>query len=178
MDPDSVVPDTFFETCGLRVLMALRRIIRAVDIYSRKLNEEFKITAPQLICLYTIGKSQGITLSALAQEVSLGISTVNGIVDRLEEKGLVTRSRSCRDRRKVIIGVTEHGREVSKAAPALLQDRLSSALRELPELEQATIALSLERIVELMEARHLDTSPNLMPGAAPDTPPNVREACL
>ena len=156
--------DVFFETCGLRVLMALRRIIRAVDIYSSKLNSEFKITAPQLICLYSIGQEDGMILSELAKKVNLGVSTVNGIVDRLEEKGYLKRTRSETDRRRVVLSITSQGLDVAKSAPVLLQDRLASSLRQLPDLEQAAIALSLERVVELMEAEHLDTSPNLVSG--------------
>jgi DNA-binding MarR family transcriptional regulator len=156
--------DIFFETCGLRVLMALRRMIRAVDIYSRKLNNEFKITVPQLICLYSIGQEDGMILSTLAKQVNLGVSTVNGIVDRLEDKGLLKRTRSEKDRRRVLLNITQQGRDVAKSAPALLQDRLAVSLRQLPDLEQAAIALSLERVVELMEAEHLETSPNLIPG--------------
>jgi DNA-binding MarR family transcriptional regulator len=156
--------EVFFETCGLRILMSLRRIIRAVDIYSSKLNSEFKITAPQLICLYSIGQEDGMTLSELADKVNLGNSTVNGIVDRLEEKGFLTRTRSETDRRRVILSITSRGMDVAKSAPVLLQDRLASSLRQLPDLEQAAIALSLERVVELMEAEHLDTSPNLVSG--------------
>ena len=157
--------DDFFETCGLRVLMSLRRIIRAVDIYSHKLNNDFKITAPQLICLYSISQKNGLTLSALAREVNLGISTVNGIVDRLESKDYLTRTRSETDRRRVTLCITKQGQDFAKTAPALLQDRLADSLRKLPNLEQATIALSLERVVELMEVAQLDASPNLMPGA-------------
>ena len=156
--------DVFFETCGLRVLMALRRIIRAVDLYSRKLNSEFRITSPQLICLYSVSRKDGMTLSELAKKVNLGISTVNGIVDRLEEKGFLTRTRSEEDRRRVVLSITGLGQDIAGAAPALLQDRLADSLRQLPDLEQAAIALSLERVVELMEAGHLDTSPNLVLG--------------
>jgi len=153
---DNLREDVFFETCGIRVLMALRRIIRSVDVYSRRLNDEFKITAPQLICLYSLRREEGLTLSALADRVNLGISTVNGIVDRLEDKGLITRTRSQSDRRRVELNITEEGRDVSRSAPALLQDRLAASMRELPELEQAAIALSLERVAELMEAAHVD----------------------
>jgi hypothetical protein len=59
--------------------------------------------------------------------------------------------------------LTEAGRNVTRKAPSLLQDRLSDALQNLPELEQVTIAMSLERVVALMEVEHLDTSPNLVP---------------
>ncbi len=155
--------DEFFETYGIRVLRSLRRIIRAVDIHSRKLNNEFHITAPQLICLYSLENHGNMTLSDLDKDVNLGTSTVNGIVDRLEEKQCLTRTRSSEDRRKVVLAITESGREVTRQAPMLLQDRLSASLRQLPELEQATITLSLERVVELMEAEYLDASPNLLP---------------
>jgi DNA-binding MarR family transcriptional regulator len=157
--------DKFFETYGLRVLQALRRIIRAVDIHSRKLNHDFNITAPQMICLYSLDKAGQITQSELSEKVSMGISTINGVIDRLEKKGLVNRQRDTVDRRKVFVSVTDSGRELTKSAPLLLQDRFSNALRNLPELEQAAIALSLERVVKLMEAEHLETSPNLVPNS-------------
>lgn len=164
-DNQNKTPDNFFDTCGMRVLKALRRIIRAVDIHSRKLNNEFSITAPQMICLYSLVRGEEMTQSELSKEVSMGISTVNGVIDRLEKKGLVARERDAKDRRKVFVRVTDSGRELTKAAPSLLQERLSDSLRVLPELEQAAIALSLERVVELMEAGHLDASPNLVPNS-------------
>ncbi len=156
-------PDDFFENYGIRILSSIRRIIRAVDIHSRKLNNDFNITAPQMICLYSLVKEGQITQSELAQKVSMGMSTINGVIDRLEKKELVIRERDTKDRRKVFVRVTDTGRELTKSAPSLLQDKLSFALKQLPELEQAAIALSLERVVQLMEAEHLEASPNLVP---------------
>ena len=154
--------DEFFETCGLRVLKAIRRIIRAVDIHSRKLNNEFNITAPQMICLYALAKGGQMTQSELSKQVSMGTSSINGVIDRLEKKELVIRQRDTKDRRRVFVAVTDVGKEITQSAPSLLQERFSDALRSLPKLEQAAIALSLERVVELMEAGHLDASPNLI----------------
>ena len=67
----------------LRILRSIRKMIRAVDIHSRKLYHEYKITTPQLICLHSLQREGPMTLSRLAGEVSLGLSTTNGIVDRL-----------------------------------------------------------------------------------------------
>ncbi|MFG0249940.1 MAG: MarR family winged helix-turn-helix transcriptional regulator [Phycisphaeraceae bacterium JB051] len=159
----SRMTDDFFAKYGFRILRAMRKMIRAVDIHSRKLNTEFKITAPQMICLYSLMQDGPMTLSALAESVSLSASTTNGIVDRLEKKEFLVRQRDHVDRRKVYLHITDTGRELTTQAPALLQDQLSDALQHLPELEQAAIALSLERVVELMGARHLDASPNLVP---------------
>jgi DNA-binding MarR family transcriptional regulator len=155
--------DDFFALYGFRILRAMRKVIRAVDIHSHKLNTEFKITAPQMICLYSLMQDGPMTLSALASSVSLSASTTNGIVDRLEAKGLLLRQRDHVDRRKVYLHITDAGRALTHQAPALLQDQLADALQKLPELEQAAIALSLERVVELMGAGHLDASPNLVP---------------
>lgn len=161
----NVVSDEFFDKCGMRVLKSIRRIIRAVDIHSRKLIKDFDVTAPQMICLYTLGDEREMTQSELSRQVSMGISTINGVIDRLEKKGLVIRERDTKDRRKVFVRVTDSGKELTKAAPSLLQEKLSNSLRSLPELEQTAIVLSLERVVELMEAEHLDASPNLVPNS-------------
>ncbi len=91
------------------------------------------------------------------------MSTINGIIDRLETRKLVKRRRDNSDRRRVWLEVTESGRKLAESAPILLQDRLSNALRRLPVLEQAAIALSLERVVALIRAEGIDASPNLVP---------------
>ncbi len=145
----------------IRVLRAFRRIIRAVDLHSRRLLAEHDVTAPQLVCLLTIVESGPMTATDLAKQVFLSPSTIVGILDRLQEKGLVGRERQMRDRRLVMVSPTEAGKKVACRAPSPLQDTLADALGKLPELEQATIALSLERVVELMEAADLSAAPIL-----------------
>jgi DNA-binding MarR family transcriptional regulator len=148
----------------LRILRALRRIIHRVDQYSRQLAAASQITAPQLICLMEIANHGPITGTAICRGVHLSPSTVVGIIDRLEEKGWVTRERASGDRRLVQVMVTAQGRKVLDQAPSPLQQSLADALNALPELEQATIALSLERIVALMEAQEIDAAPILTSG--------------
>ena len=155
----------------LRVLTALRRIIRAVDIHSRKLSTRHRITAPQLVCLLEVVAHGPVTASALSKLVHLSPSTLVGIVDRLVAKDLVTRRRDDLDRRRVLISPTETGTELARNAPSPLQDTLSVALSELPEHERDELALSLERIVDLMEARHLDAAPMLETGPIDEQSP-------
>jgi DNA-binding MarR family transcriptional regulator len=147
-----------------RILSALRRVVRSVDIYSKKLNTELGLTTPQLLCLHALAKSESMILTDLAREVHLGVSTVNGIIDRLEAKHFLTRNRSAEDRRKVGLQISFAGREVIAKAPSLLQDKLSASLAELSDSEQLAITESLELVVKLMEAEKIDASPNLFPG--------------
>lgn len=148
----------------LRILRSLRRIIHSVDLYSKQLAATNQITAPQLICLLHVVNNGPVSATTIGREVHLSPSTVVGILDRLEEKGLVERQRSREDRRIVRITATREGIELTKKAPSPLQQTLANTLSELPELEQATIALSLERIVSLMEAPEVDAAPILATG--------------
>ena len=158
---DLSAPEIPAERYDLQILQALRKVIRGVDIHSRKLAGTHDITAPQLICLITIAEEGPLSLKQIAQRVFLSPSTVVGILDRLEAKGLVLRARDTRDRRLVSVTTTVRGRELVKAAPSPLQEGLANALKNLPAIEQATIALSLHRIVELMEVDAIDAAPLL-----------------
>lgn len=136
----------------LRILRALRRITRSVALHSRQLAACSHITAPQLVCLRTVIDRGPLTATAISREIHVSASTVVGILDRLEDKGLIKRERGREDRRIVFVSATPAGIELAAATPAPLQKKLADALNALPELEQATITLSLERIVDLIEA--------------------------
>ena len=169
-------PEVPAEQFDLKILQSIRRIMRAVDIHSRKLRARCELTGPQLVCLSAVTDRGPLTVSAIADLVYLSPSTVVGILDRLEKRGLVQRERDTRDRRVVNIEVTSTGRRVVKRAPSALQDGLHAALKSLPRLEQATIAFSLQRVVDLMEAGDIDASPileagNLVPPVNSDSGP-------
>lgn len=140
------------ERYDLRILRSLRRILRSVEVYSRKLAQEHGVTVPQLICLLKIDELGALTIKELSEEVFLAPSTLVGIIDRLEKQDLIERRRSARDRRKVRISLTEGGIALLQRSPSPLQDSLTRAIDNLPELERATIALSLEKVTDLMEA--------------------------
>ena len=160
-DETSTVP---IERYDLRILQSLRRIVQAVDIHSRCLSVKHQVTAPQLITLLAIAKHEPLTMVRLSKEVYLSPSTLVGIIDRLEAKHFVVRERSKQDRRQVCISITPEGRAFAEEAPSPLQETFANALSELSPLEQATISLSLERVVSMMEAEQVDAAPILQAG--------------
>jgi len=141
-----------------RLMRSIRRIIRAVDQHSKALHHQEDITTPQLVCLSAVIKHGPLTLKALSKDVDLSSSTLVGIVDRLELKGLVTRQRSVQDRRQVMITATDLGQQTAHRSPSPLQQKLTQTFSTLPELEQATLALALERVVSLLGVEQLDAS--------------------
>ncbi|MDH5561377.1 MAG: MarR family winged helix-turn-helix transcriptional regulator [Deltaproteobacteria bacterium] len=152
------------ERIDLKILQSLRRIIRAVDQHSKRLASEVSLTSPQLVCLLAIEELAPVGQKTLSEKVYLSPSTLVGILDRLQAKGLITRERSKIDRRAQVICLTPQGHDIIARAPSPLQDKLVNALYNLTELEQSTICLSLERIVELMEVQDIDASPLLDTG--------------
>ena len=135
--------------------------MRAADVQSRRLAAEYNITGPQVICLQTVHDDGPITATALAKLVHLSSSTVVGIIDRLELRGWVQRERSVKDRRQVLIHVTDAGNELLTRVPSPLQDRLASGLAQLPAREQVELATAIERIVELLEVPDFGAAPLL-----------------
>lgn len=139
-----------------RIFIALRQIIHATDKYSRKLRNDFKITIPQLVCLNCIAENSPISASEISKQIHVSKSTLVGIIDRLEEKGFVTRVRNTKDRRQVFIEITSNGKGMIKEAPSLLQDKLTEKLALLTETEQKKIANSLEKLVDMMDAETIE----------------------
>lgn len=162
----------------LRILRAIRRIIRSTDLHSKWLATEYGVTVPQLLCLMKLVESGPMTVKALAGEVYLSSSTLVGILDRLELRGHVRRERGTQDRRVVLIHPTEAGKELIRHSPTPPQDHLTQALLQLPASEGALMAGSLERIVDLLEIRQVPAAPILETSSDlakenPGIPPNI-----
>lgn len=148
-----------------QMLVALRRVMRAVDLHSRKLMQSHGLTGPQALVLQEAVKGTGISAGELAGRVSLSQATVTDIVSRLEQRGLLSRQRSSEDRRRVLIQTTAAGREVIATAPPLLQETFVRRFVELRSWEQMLLLSSLQRIAELMDAEGLDAAPLLSSGS-------------
>jgi DNA-binding MarR family transcriptional regulator len=145
------------------VLRSLRRIIRAVDLYSRKLLAVHGLSAPQLLCLRQLAEHGPMLSGTLAAAVSLSPATVSGILDRLEQRGLIERRRQQDDKRRILIALSPAGLDVVREAPPPLQESFLFKLRALPESQQAQIDRTLKKLVAMMAAEDLDSAPLLAP---------------
>ena len=152
------------EVIARDVVESMRRIIRAIDLHSRSLVTTYGLTGPQLMVLRKLAGDDPVGIGDLARSIFLSQATVTGIVDRLERRGLVTRSRSASDRRRVMVAATSDGRAVLAQAPPLLQEHFIAAFTTLPPTEQEQVLAALKRIVKLMEATDLEATPILATG--------------
>ncbi len=111
------------------------------------------LSPPEAMLLRTAARSTDATVLGLAEECGLGGSTAVGALDRLEQSGLVQRDRDRDDRRVVRVRLTEQGREIAEALPALatrLEDELTEGFSA---AERETLRANLVRLTETLGAR-------------------------
>jgi DNA-binding MarR family transcriptional regulator len=133
----------------------LRRVVQVVHGYSKRAEHVAGLTGPQLWAIKVLAESAPIMISELARRMYLHPSTVIGILDRLETRGLVKRARSTEDRRVVTVGLTRRGKETVKKVPSVAQGLLLNGLEELSDKDLNMIAKGLELLVGILGAQRM-----------------------
>lgn len=162
------------EDIGDKVIIALRRVIRAVDLHSRTLAQSHGLTGPQALILKALRQGR-LPAGELATRVSLSQGTVTDILIRLEQRGLLMRIRDTADKRRVLVEATAAGMILLQQSPPLLQERFVERFNNLHEWEQTQLLSSLQRIAAMMDAEDIDAAPVLSSGSMRATARDVEE---
>jgi DNA-binding MarR family transcriptional regulator len=117
------------------------------------------LTGPQLWALKILADRSTLRVSELARQMYLQPATVVGIVDRLERKGLLTRTRSTEDRRTVDLHLTDGGREVSEKAPDVAQVMLLRGLDELTDEQFSRVEEGMKQLTRMLGAEQIVPQP-------------------
>jgi DNA-binding MarR family transcriptional regulator len=142
-----------------QIVIALRRISQAIDVWSRRLWQDYGLTSPQLATLRELLAGKNVSPMTLAAALHLSQPTVTGILGRLEQRDLIRRARSSTDRRSVVVSVTEEGRRLAAKAPPLLRDQFRHELAKLPHRQQSEILRVLQSVATMMQAPDVANSP-------------------
>ncbi|MFT6194515.1 MAG: DNA-binding MarR family transcriptional regulator [Cognaticolwellia sp.] len=143
------------------LLISLRKVIRAIDLHSKHLNKTSGLTSPQLLIMLEIDKEYSINSSQVAKKVNLSPATVTNIIDRLENKNLISRVRYTKDKRKVGLYLTDDGKALLLKAPQALQQHFIEKFSNLEQWEQSQLLSSMERLSNMMDADKIDAAPLL-----------------
>lgn len=100
------------------------------------------LTSVQFAALVTLRDHPGIDQATLAGHIAYDRVTMGGVLDRLVDKGLVTRVTSPRDRRARVLSLTPEGARVLAAVEPLVEDLQDEILGDL-SAEEATVFLTL-----------------------------------
>ena len=147
-------------------LVALRRILRATEIFGRELARSAGLTAVQFRVLQVVAESgkSTATATAISSRMRVSQATITALVDKLVSHGMVKREKSQVDRRQTDIVITELGRRTIEDSPDPLQQRFVRRFHDLEDWEQALLVSSLERVAAMLDAEDLDAAPVLETG--------------
>lgn len=112
-----------------------------------------------------IAKGGHSTPTELADALHLSPQTMAGILQRLEQRGMIQRERDASDRRSFMVRLTAEGIAAEAKAPQLLRDEFMVQLQKLPLWEQTLMLATLQRIAHMMHADQFEPVPFFETGA-------------
>ncbi len=130
---------------------SISQIISLNRNFNRTLRHEFHglmqdsgFTFPQLSVISILAKNGKQKVSDISEKMGLSDSTVSGILDRLEQKGIIERKRNKDDRRVVKIYLSKGSQEICQEFHRKREEYFSHLLKELSEQEIKDIIKGLE----------------------------------
>ena len=123
------------------------------------------VSMAQVHIMYTVQRHGEMTMSQLADVLNVSDSNATGLVDRMEERGLVSRDRVPEDRRVVVVKTTEAGQRLLSEVDALSDEILRSVLGRLDPGQLlgvgqavADLRAAVDAVVETEQHRHADST--------------------
>lgn len=105
----------------------------------------------EIFMLKILGESKRISMTELADHASVALSSATGMVDKLVEKGFVTRERTEEDRRLVFVKLTKRGQTAFQQDLKLRRGLGMRMLSKLDEDEQEDLVRLLSKMASKTE---------------------------
>lgn len=132
-----------------RTMDAARHLVRALAGSARAVQARTGISGAQLFILRQLaGADRPLSVNELAELTLTHQSTVSGVLTRLVERRLVTRTPSPDDGRRAAVSLTARGRALVADAPPTVQTQLVTGLGKLTAAQRTILAETLEAWLE------------------------------
>lgn len=122
-----------------------RLIIRKYQPYL----DELGITYPQYLVLLVLWENDAMPVNDIAKRLLLQTNTVTPLLQRMEALAILSREKSSADERKVIVRLTEKGRQMEDQA-AEIPFRLSEGM-EMSQEDLKKLHSTLYQLIELLK---------------------------
>lgn len=124
----------------------------AVSIFADRIaNAGYDLTPVQFACLNAVEAHPGIDQATLAGLIAYDRVTIGGVVDRLEAKGLVTRTVNKNDRRSRVLKLTPAGVGLLSDTRDIVRQTQADILKGLNGREAATFIELLQKAISAAE---------------------------
>ncbi len=128
----------------LEVLQKFRIIVRAAQKYSQKVEKKLGVSGAQLWIMKEIQAEPRLRVGELAKKLAIHQTTASNLLDVLEKKGMVCKTRLPTDQRIVNLSLTEKGDVLLQTAPELSKGLLPEALAQMRLDDLARLGKSLD----------------------------------
>jgi len=119
------------------------------------------ISMAQLHIIYTLQRNGVMTMSRLADVLGVSLSNASGLIDRMEERGFIERTRVPEDRRVVLVRVTDAGMRLMNENDALSDELMRGVLARLRGTELPVFAHAVAEVRAALEAITAEPARNL-----------------
>jgi DNA-binding MarR family transcriptional regulator len=151
-----------FESAVKKIVWTLRRISHLIYADSRNIAKQYGLTAAQASVIKTLfGSTRAYSSTGLSRELDVTPPNITGIIDRLEEKGLIERKKAEGDRRTWKIELTERGQELAQSLPNITELKLLHGLKDLSHTEIYEIYSGLSTIAKVIGTEFFEKNTNV-----------------
>lgn len=140
----SQIPVKYRSEVG-EVMDYIRHIFKALRVSSSQFEKELGLSVAQIFVLKKLRDEPGLSINDLALRTTTHQSSVSVVVKKLEEQGLVSRTVSTEDSRRVVVSLTEAGAQRLGTIPRTIQEEMIDSLQGMhPEKTSALAGLMKE----------------------------------
>jgi DNA-binding MarR family transcriptional regulator len=136
----------------IQAMFALRGLMMSGEQFRHSVAEHLGVGLSETVAMSHLSIAGSLSPREVADRVGLTPSTVTSLLDRLDHAGLAVRAPHPTDRRKSVVTITEHGRDMlvrvqhwmRAALSELSPDRLPDTVAALIDLSKALDTQSAE----------------------------------
>jgi MarR family transcriptional regulator, organic hydroperoxide resistance regulator len=144
---------------AVRVWFRFIRLESRLQLAVAERLREIGLSVPQCDVLTTLTEAEGVSQQDLAKRLYVTKGNISGLLDRLEDAGLVERRSIAADRRQYAIYLTGPGREAAQKAIAVQYALIAATIGKLPAESLARFEDLLIATRDLVRAHHEQTRP-------------------
>lgn len=138
----------------MQVLRQFRVIYGSVKQHFRDVEKQCGISGSQLWLLREVAATPGTGVSRLAERLSIHQSTCSLLVEKLVGAGLVLKTRSLADQRRVGLELTPTGKQLLKTAPGPAEGILPDALKQMPDDSLQVLSAHLGQLISQISVQN------------------------
>ena len=136
--------------------LRVRDLIVAGDRYRQALAATLNVGVPEAVALEHLFHAGQLTPTAIAERLGVTTASVTGLLDRLAASGYLIRSPNPRDRRSVLVSLTDAGQRAIQASFDLFAADIGGAVAGADLVEQAALERLLRRAAAVLHQRAAD----------------------